>query len=73
MAGHDEFDRDPERAKEAASEGPVIIMEEDQPSYVFMTYSHFERLRAKARSLIDRLSMPGLSDIELDVDRDRKG
>lgn len=72
LSAHD-FDLDLERAKAAASEGPVIIMEDDQPSYVFMTYSDFERLRPKARNLIEMLAMPGLSDIELDLDRHPKG
>lgn len=64
-----ELNHDVSRAKKAALKGPVIITDRGKPSHVLMTYSDFERLSAKRRNLVDALSMPGLSAIELDPPR----
>ena len=61
-----ELNHDVSRAKKAAQNGPVIITDRGKPSHVLMTYDEFERLTGKRRSLIDALSMPGLSDIDFD-------
>ncbi|MBB2830048.1 UNVERIFIED_ORG: PHD/YefM family antitoxin component YafN of YafNO toxin-antitoxin module [Rhizobium esperanzae] len=64
-----ELNHDVSRAKRAAQNGPVIITDRGKPSHVLMTYDEFERLTGKRRSLIDALSMPGLSDIDFDPPR----
>ncbi|RFB85209.1 prevent-host-death protein [Rhizobium leguminosarum bv. trifolii] len=64
-----ELNHDVSRAKKAAQNGPVIITDRGKPSHVLMTYDEFERLTGKRRSLIDALSMPGLSDIDFDPPR----
>ncbi|NTJ66574.1 type II toxin-antitoxin system Phd/YefM family antitoxin [Agrobacterium rhizogenes] len=64
-----ELNHDVSRAKKAANKGPVVITDRGKPSHVLMTYSEFERLTGKRRNLVDALSMPGLSAIELDPPR----
>ncbi|ANL88492.1 type II toxin-antitoxin system Phd/YefM family antitoxin [Rhizobium phaseoli] len=64
-----ELNHDVSRAKKAAQNGPVIITDRGKPSHVLMTYDEFERLTGRHRSLIDALSMPGLSDIDFDPPR----
>ena len=64
-----ELNHDVSRAKKAAKKGPVVITDRGKPSHVLMTYSEFVRLTGKRRKLVDALSMPGLSTIELDPPR----
>ncbi|MBB3350121.1 prevent-host-death protein [Rhizobium sp. L9] len=64
-----ELNHDVSRAKKAAQNGPVIITDRGKPSHVLMTYDEFERLTGKPRSLVDALSMPGLSNIDFEVPR----
>ncbi|MBZ9790898.1 type II toxin-antitoxin system prevent-host-death family antitoxin [Rhizobium sp. 3T7] len=61
-----ELNHDVSRAKKAAKKGPVVITDRGTPSHVLMTYSEFVRLTGKRRTLVDALSMPGLSTIELE-------
>ncbi|WP_081593604.1 type II toxin-antitoxin system prevent-host-death family antitoxin [Rhizobium mesoamericanum] len=64
-----ELNHDVSRAKKAANKGPVVITDRGKPSHVLMTYSDFVRLTGKRRNLVDALSMPGLSTIELNPPR----
>ena len=64
-----EVNHDVSKAKKAAQAGPVIITDRGKPSHVLMTYREFERLTGKRRNLVDALSMPGLSTIDLDTPR----
>lgn len=64
-----ELNHDVSRAKKAAKRGPVVITDRGKPSHVLITYSEFERLTGKRRNLLDALTMPGLSTIELDPPR----
>ncbi|MDR6820193.1 PHD/YefM family antitoxin component YafN of YafNO toxin-antitoxin module [Neorhizobium sp. 2083] len=64
-----ELNHDVGRAKKAAQKGPVVITDRGKPSHVLMTYSEFERLTGRRGNLVDALSMPGLSGIELDPPR----
>ena len=66
-----EFNQDTSRAKKAARRGPVVITDRGKPAHVLMTFQHYERLTGRGRSIVETLSMPGLSDIELDVPRSR--
>ncbi|EJT01765.1 prevent-host-death family protein (plasmid) [Rhizobium sp. CCGE 510] len=43
--------------------GPVIITDRGKPSHVLLTYEAFQRLSGRRKSLVDGLSMPGLSEI----------
>lgn len=66
-----EFNQDTSRAKKAARRGPVVITDRGKPAHVLMTFQHYERLTGRRRNIVEILSMPGLSDIELDVARSR--
>ena len=59
-----ELNHDVSRAKKAAKEGPVIITDRGKPSHVLLTYEEFQRLSGSRKSLVDGLSMSGLSDID---------
>lgn len=64
-----ELNHDVSRAKKAAQNGPVIITDRGKPSHVLMTYDDFNRLSGKRRSLVETLSMPGLSEIDFSPER----
>jgi prevent-host-death family protein len=66
-----EFNQDTSRAKKAARRGPVVITDRGKPAHVLMTFQHYERLTGRRRSIVETLSMPGLSEIELEVPRSR--
>lgn len=59
-----ELNHDVSSAKRAAKKGPVIITDRGKPSHVLLTYEEFERLSGRRKSLVDGLSMPGLSEID---------
>lgn len=62
-----ELNQDIGRAKKAAKHGPVVITDRGQPSHVLLSYEDYQRLAGARPSLVEALSMPGLSDIEIDV------
>ncbi|MDX3977664.1 type II toxin-antitoxin system Phd/YefM family antitoxin [Shinella sp.] len=64
-----ELNHDVSSAKKAAQNGPVIITDRGKPSHVLMTYDDFNRLSGKRRSLIETLSMPGLSEADFSPER----
>ncbi|WP_455272891.1 type II toxin-antitoxin system Phd/YefM family antitoxin [Rhizobium herbae] len=64
-----ELNHDVSSAKKAAQDGPVIITDRGKPSHVLMTYDEFKGLSGKRRSLIESLSMLGLSDIDFSPER----
>ncbi|EJC83103.1 prevent-host-death family protein [Rhizobium leguminosarum bv. trifolii WSM2297] len=59
-----ELNHDVSSAKKAAKKGPVIITDRGKPSHVLLTYEEFQRLSGSRQSLVDGLSMPGLSEID---------
>jgi prevent-host-death family protein len=66
-----EFNQDTSRAKKAASEGPVFITDRGKPAHVLLSIEEYRRLSGGHRSIVEVLSMPGLSDIELEIPRPR--
>ena len=62
-----DFIRGPNRIKRAAKEGPVIISKRSRPDIVVMSYERYVSLTKHGRSLLDRIGMPGLANIELDT------
>ena len=62
-----EFNQDTSRAKKAAAEGPVFITDRGKPAHVLLSIDEYRRITGGDRSLVEALSMPGLSDIELDI------
>lgn len=61
-----EFNRDVSRAKKASKLGPVFITNRNKPECVLLSIEEYHKLKGEQQSLIDALSMPGLSDIEFD-------
>lgn len=59
-----ELNHDVSSAKKAAQKGPVVITDRGRPSHVLLTYDEFQRMSGKQPSLINALSMPGLSEID---------
>jgi prevent-host-death family protein len=62
-----EFNQDTGRAKKAASEGPVFITDRGKPAHVLLSIEEYQRITSGRRNLVEALSMPGLSDIELEL------
>ena len=67
-----EFNQDTSRAKKAASQGPVFITDRGKPAHVLLSIEEYQRITGKHRSIVDALSMPGLSDIEFEPPRSRE-
>jgi len=64
-----EFNQDVTRAKKAAVHGPVFITERGKPSHVLLNLEEYRRLSGNRRTLVEALSMPGLSAIAFDPRR----
>jgi len=64
-----EFNQDVTRAKKAAHHGPVFITERGKPSHVLLNLEEYRRLSGNRRTLVEALSMPGLSAIAFDPPR----
>jgi prevent-host-death family protein len=62
-----EFNQDVTRAKKAAEKGPVLITDRGRPAHVLLSIQDFRRLTGQRRSLLQALSMPGLSGIDLEI------
>ena len=67
-----EFNQDTSRAKKAASEGPVFITDRGKPAHVLLSIEDYQRLAGQRRSIVEALSMPGLSDIEIEFPRSQE-
>lgn len=64
-----EFNQDVTRAKRAAEKGPVLITDRGKPAHVLLSIREFRRLSGRRRNLLESVSMPGLSGIDLDPPR----
>ena len=64
-----EFNQDTGRAKKASSRGPVFITDRGRPAHVLLSIEEYQRLAGRTRSVIEALSMPGLTEIEFDPPR----
>ncbi|MFA5733107.1 MAG: type II toxin-antitoxin system Phd/YefM family antitoxin [Acidithiobacillus sp.] len=67
-----EFNQDTGRAKKAATAGPVFITDRGKPAHVLLSIEDYQRLTSQHRNIIEALSMPGLSDIEVEFPRLRE-
>lgn len=67
-----EFNRDTSRAKKAASEGPVFITDRGRPAHVLLSIEEYIRITGQRRTIVEALSMPGLSDLEVEFPRRRE-
>lgn len=64
-----ELNQDVGRAKREAKKGPVFITDRGKPAHVLLSIEEYERLTRPRLSLLEALYMPGMEDIDLDVDR----
>ncbi|QBQ95971.1 type II toxin-antitoxin system Phd/YefM family antitoxin [Paraburkholderia pallida] len=67
-----ELNQDVTKAKKAANNGPVFITDRGKPAHVLLSIEEYQRLVGKKRSIVDALSMPGISDFEIDFPRSRE-
>ena len=61
-----EFNQDTSGAKRAAEGGPVFITDRGKPAHVLLSIADYERLVAPRETLLERLSMPEVADIDFD-------
>ncbi|GLS29765.1 prevent-host-death family protein [Mesorhizobium albiziae] len=66
-----ELNQDVSRAKKAAGKGPVIITDRGKPAHVLLSFEEYQRLTGQRRTIVEALSMPGLSEIEIEFPRSR--
>jgi PHD/YefM family antitoxin component YafN of YafNO toxin-antitoxin module len=66
-----EFSRDVANAKKAALHAPVFITNRGKITHVLLSFAEYQRITGVRLSLADALSMPGLSDIEVEFPRSR--
>jgi len=64
-----EFNQDTSRAKKAAGDGPVFITDRGVPAHVLLSIAEYQRITGRDRTIVEALSMPGLSDIEIEFPR----
>ncbi|SER27580.1 type II toxin-antitoxin system Phd/YefM family antitoxin [Giesbergeria anulus] len=64
-----DFNQGVSEAKRAANEGPVFITDRGKPAHVLMSIELYQRLTRGRQKIADLLAMPGVADIELDVQR----
>ena len=68
-----DFDRDTDRARKAAMDGPVYITEAGVPGHVLLSIGEYRRLAGNNRNMAELLRMPpGDDEIELDITPSRE-
>jgi PHD/YefM family antitoxin component YafN of YafNO toxin-antitoxin module len=65
-----EFNRDASRAKKAANEGPVFIGDGGRPTHVVLSFEEYRRMTGTT-TIADALALPGVEDVEFEVQRVR--
>ncbi|SFM07956.1 type II toxin-antitoxin system Phd/YefM family antitoxin [Methylobacterium pseudosasicola] len=65
------FQQNANQAQKAAEKGPVFITRRGEPVQVLLSIEEYRRLTGQRRSLVEALSKPGLSKIELDIPKTR--
>jgi PHD/YefM family antitoxin component YafN of YafNO toxin-antitoxin module len=64
-----EFAEHPDRAMNAASEGPVFITDSDGPQHVVLSIDDYQRMAGRPQSIVEALSMPEAADIDIEFPR----
>lgn len=65
-----EFQQNANRAQKAAENGPVVITNRGHPAHVLLSYDDYRAITQKKRTIVEALSEPGLSTIEIDFPED---
>ena len=68
-----EFNQDVSQAKRAARMEPIFITDRGRPTHVLMSVEAFRQLAGKAETIVDLLAMPGLTDLDPELDSARLG
>ncbi|SDN36459.1 prevent-host-death family protein [Actinomyces ruminicola] len=66
-----EFNQNVSSAKRASRQGPVLITDRGVPAHVLLSIEDYRRLTSANKGILEALSMPGLSEIELDIEPTR--
>lgn len=61
-----EFQQNANRAQKAAEKGPVVITRRGKPAHVLLSYEEYRAMTGSKRTIVEALSEPNLSDIEID-------
>ena len=66
-----EFNQNVSLTKRISSLSPVLITDRGVPSHVLLSIKDYHRLTTGSKTLVEALSLPGLSEIDLDVEPTR--
>lgn len=64
-----EFNQDTGGAKKACEAGPVFITDRGKPAHVLMTFSSYQKMLGKKKSILDLVGMQGAGDIEFEPEK----
>lgn len=64
-----ELNQDIGKAKKAATRGPVFITDRGKPAHVLLNIEEYRQISGQRGSIVDKLKMPGLSEIEFEPPR----
>jgi prevent-host-death family protein len=67
-----EFQQNANLAQKATQSGPVFITNRGRPSQVLLSIEEYRRITEQRRSIVAALSMPGLSNIDVEYPRSRE-
>src|SRR3546814_20363457 len=67
-----ELNQDIGRAMKAARKDPVFITDRGKPAHVLLSFEEYQRLTGNRRNIVEAFSVPGLSDIEVQLPRTRQ-
>lgn len=68
-----EFNQDVSQAKRAARMEPVFITDRGAPTHVLMSIDAFRHLTGQTETIVDLLAMPGLTELDPELDAARLG
>ena len=66
-----EFKQRSDRVVNAAESGPVYITDHGRPSYVLLSFAHYQDLISPQPSIVELLAAPGTEDVEFEAPRSR--
>lgn len=64
-----EFNQNRSPIKRAVSRGPVIVTDRGKPCLVVMKYDDYQKMSHKKGSILERLYMPGVAEIDFEPHR----
>lgn len=64
-----EFNQDTGGAKKACEAGPVFITDRGKPAHVLMTFSSYQKLLGKKKSILDLVGMKDAGDIPFEPEK----